>query len=144
MVEQKQRSFVAREAERVVSRVIEARQRRAEFFRSDLFADAAWDILLQLFLAELQERDVEVTDLGIFSSVPDSTAGRWLEKLARDGFVRAKAHPADRRRSVAQLSGQGCRAMHAWLTHWLENHSSEPDDRARALLERIGRGTRKS
>lgn len=143
MAEQKQRSFVAREAERVVSRVIEARQRRAEFFRSDLFADAAWDILLQLFLAELQKRDVDVAELVVFSSVPDSTAQRWLEKLEGDGFVRTKAHLPGPRRSFVELSGQGRRAMQAWLTHWLENHPSEPNDRARALLERIERSARK-
>jgi DNA-binding MarR family transcriptional regulator len=145
MVEQKPRPFVAGDAAQIVSRVVEGRLKRREFFSSDLFADAAWDVLLILFLAQLEERDAGMRDLRFSSPVPASTMKRWVRKLELEGWIRQKGDPSDPACRLLELSGAGTRAMQAWLKDWVEHRSSSPDDdRVRDLLERIERGRRET
>ncbi len=43
--------------------MIASRSRRYHFFDGALFADPAWDIMLELFVAEIEMREVPVTNL---------------------------------------------------------------------------------
>ncbi len=59
-------------------RIIRQRQLRARFFDGELFADPAWDMLLDLTAARVEARRVSVTSLCIASGVPPTTALRWI------------------------------------------------------------------
>lgn len=145
MVEHKQQSLIAGEAAQVVLRIIEGRETRGSFFDSDLFADAAWDILLDLFLAQLEGRNAEIAELRFSSSIPASTARRWVDKLEKDGWLKQKADPSEPDRRWVALSGQGTRKMQAWFNDWVEHQRSAPDgDPVRDLLERIERSRREN
>jgi hypothetical protein len=54
--------------------VIRARRLRARYFREELFADPAWDMLLDLLQAEIAQLRVPVSSLCIAASVPATTA----------------------------------------------------------------------
>ncbi|WP_028969654.1 hypothetical protein [Sphingomonas sp. URHD0057] len=143
MTEQKQRPFIAGDGAEIVSKVIELRQKRREFFSPELFADAAWDILLLLFLAQLEERNAGTADLRFSSPVPASTIGRWVKKLETDGWIRQQGDASDPARRILELSGAGTRAMQTWLKEWVAQQPSPAShDRVRDLLERIERGRR--
>jgi hypothetical protein len=43
---------------------------REQFFGPDLFADPAWDILLDLYAARLEQQRVAVSSLCIAAAVP--------------------------------------------------------------------------
>jgi hypothetical protein len=61
-----------------VRAVIQARRLRSRYFSEELFADPAWDMLLDLLQAEIAHLRVPVSSLCIAAAVPATTALRWL------------------------------------------------------------------
>lgn len=91
--------------------IIRARRLRAHFFGSGLFADPAWDILLDLIAARLEGRSVAVSSLCIAAAVPATTALRWIKQLTEAGFLRRVADPVDGRRIFIELTDGAARTM---------------------------------
>lgn len=96
--------------------VIRARRMRAQFFADELFADPAWDMLLDLYAAQLEDRRVSVSSLCIAAAVPPTTALRWIGTLHDAGLFERRADPSDRRRAYVALSTKGLRAMREYVT----------------------------
>lgn len=96
---------------RLVRKIIRQRQRRAEIFRGDLFADPAWDMLLDLTAARVEHKRVSVTSLCIASGVPATTALRWIALLVESGLVQRTEDDRDRRRAFISLSDLGADLM---------------------------------
>ncbi|MFD1787619.1 winged helix DNA-binding protein [Sphingomonas floccifaciens] len=88
----------------VVRDTIRSRRMRAAHFPPDLFADPAWDMLLDLFAAELEGRQVSVSSLCIAAHVPGTTALRWIGSMVEAGLFERYADPADRRRAFISLA----------------------------------------
>ena len=82
-------TFALRESH--VRRVIAARRIRNRHLGQDLAADPAWDMLLEAMAAELAGNRIRESDLCRATTVPDSTALRWIRKLESDGWVRLHA-----------------------------------------------------
>ena len=95
--------------------MLRARRLRDEHFPGDLFADPAWDILLDLMAARLERKQVTVSSLCVASAVPPTTALRWIGVLAERGLLVRAADAADRRRAFVELSDAGARALGGWL-----------------------------
>jgi hypothetical protein len=83
---------------------IRARRLRERYFPADLFGDPAWDMLLDLLLAELEHRRVPVSSLCIAAAVPSTTALRWIGQMTAQGLLLREADALDRRRSYIKLS----------------------------------------
>lgn len=96
---------------RLVRRIIQQRQMRAKFFDDGLFADPAWDILLDLTAARVERRRVSVTSLCIASGVPSTTALRWIGQLIDAGLLERQQDEVDRRRAFIALTDRGAEAM---------------------------------
>lgn len=90
-------------AERVRS-VIHARRLRSQYFPEDLFADPAWDIMLNLLGAEISEYRVPISNACMASAVPATTALRWLKLLERRGMIVRHSDPHDGRRVFVELT----------------------------------------
>lgn len=90
---------------------IRARRMRDAFFDGPLFADPAWDMLLDLFAAEIEHTRVSVSSLCIAAAVPGTTALRWIGTLSDAGLVERRDDPFDRRRAFISLSAKGTAAM---------------------------------
>ena len=143
MAEYNQRSFVAGNASEILRQTIRARRRRSDFLSGGLFADPAWDILLELSLARTEERIVRLDDLLRSSQVRESTILRWLEKLEQDGWVSRTPDPSDSRQCLVDLSQRAAAAMQAWISDLVQSWSGQRDDGSvTSLLERIDRGRR--
>ncbi|MDF2383172.1 hypothetical protein JMG10_16935 [Nostoc ellipsosporum NOK] len=95
--------------------VIRARRLRAQYFASDLFADPAWDMLLDLFAAGLERRRVSVSSLCIAAAVPPTTALRWIGTMHDAGLFRREADPGDRRRAYIVLSEKAQQGMRSYV-----------------------------
>jgi hypothetical protein len=93
---------------------IRARRMRAQYFSGDLFADPAWDMLLDLFAAALERRRVSVSSLCIAAAVPPTTALRWISALHDVGLFERQADPSDRRRAYIVLSPKGLQGMQGY------------------------------
>jgi hypothetical protein len=93
---------------------IRSRRMRAQFFEGELFADPAWDMLLDLFASALERRRVSVSSLCIAAAVPPTTALRWIGTLHEYGLFERQADPSDRRRAYIALSSKGLEAMRSY------------------------------
>ena len=100
---------------RDVRQVIRQRRLRDELFDSELFADPAWDMLLDLYAARLDRSRVSVSSLCIAAAVPATTALRWIKTLTETGLFERKADQHDARRIFVQLSDDATTAMHRYF-----------------------------
>lgn len=101
-------------AERVES-ILKARRLRGQFFGPDLFADPAWDILLDLYVAELKGVRTTVSQLCIGAAVPTTTAIRWIRSLEKKGLLQRTRDYFDGRRSFISLMPEASKRMSALL-----------------------------
>lgn len=95
--------------------LLRTRRLRTRFFRADLFADPAWDMLLDLMAARLEGKKVAVSSLCIAAAVPPTTALRWIGVLTDSDLVVRVADPDDGRRVYIELAEPTARALGAWL-----------------------------
>lgn len=84
--------------------ILRARLERKSFFPQELFTDPAWDMLLDLYAAELGQVRVSVTSLCIASNAPTSTALRWISSLESEGLIERRPDPLDGRRFFMSLT----------------------------------------
>ncbi|AOR77062.1 MarR family transcriptional regulator [Novosphingobium resinovorum] len=101
---------------RLVRRIIRQRQLRARFLDNDLFADPAWDMLLDLTASRLEGKRVSVTSLCIASGVPPTTALRWIGQMVDAGLFVRLSDGADKRRAFIDLSEKALQAMARYFT----------------------------
>ena len=83
--------------------IVRARRLRDNYFPSDLFADPAWDMMLELLLAEIIQHRVPVSSLCASAAVPATTALRWINAMTDRGLVKRREDPQDRRRVFIEL-----------------------------------------
>jgi DNA-binding MarR family transcriptional regulator len=76
-----------------------------------MFADPAWDMLLDLTAARAEHKRVSVTSLCIASGVPSTTALRWIALLTQAGLLERVEDDTDRRRAFVQLTDRASDAM---------------------------------
>lgn len=96
---------------RLVRKIIRQRQLRARFFEGDLFADPAWDMLLDLTAARAEHVRVSVTSLCIASGVPPTTALRWIGQMTDTGLLQRVDDETDRRRAFITLTDKAAETM---------------------------------
>src|SRR5207248_1300212 len=76
----------------------------------ELFADPAWDMLLDLLQAEIAQLRVPVSSLCIAAAVPATTALRWLKAMVAQGVFVRRADPHDGRRAFVELAPESSQA----------------------------------
>jgi len=98
-----------------VRQVIRARRLRARYFEEELFADPAWDMLLDLLQAEIAQLRVPVSSLCIAAAVPATTALRWIKTMTDAGLFLRRADPHDGRRVFIELSRSASEGMRRYF-----------------------------
>ena len=98
-----------------VRTVIRARRLRARYFEEGMFADPAWDMLLDLLQAEIAQLRVPVSSLCIAAAVPATTALRWLKTMTEQGIFVRRADPHDGRRVFVELAPAASLAMRRYF-----------------------------
>lgn len=106
-----ERGAPARESERRDSEAIatakeiyRARRRRDQVLGHDLFGEPAWDILLDLFVAQQRGWRTPLSSVCVASAVPTTTAQRWIRELEARNLVRRTRDPNDGRRVYVALT----------------------------------------
>ncbi|MEJ2457506.1 MAG: MarR family transcriptional regulator [Novosphingobium sp.] len=95
----------------LVRGIIRQRQQRLRHFDAGLFADPAWDMLLDLTAARVEHKRVSVTSLCIASGVPPTTALRWIGQMVEIGLFARVCDDSDRRRAFIELTDKAADAM---------------------------------
>lgn len=96
---------------------IKARATRRHFFNEQLFADPAWDMLLELYALKCENVRISVSKLSLAAGVPGTTALRWIDRLEAEQLIFRKDDPLDGRRIWVELSDKGLETMRAYLRH---------------------------
>jgi hypothetical protein len=86
--------------------ILAGRKERDRFFDPMLFSNPAWDILLNLYLADAEGKPVSVIDSCSVSTVPQGVALRWLSYLKQEEMVVEASDPSRPRNTVIRLSDQ--------------------------------------
>jgi DNA-binding MarR family transcriptional regulator len=98
-----------------VRRIIRARRLRTRYFSEELFADPAWDMMLDLLQAEIAQLRVPVSSLCIAAAVPATTALRWLKTMVAQGVFLRRADPHDGRRVFVELAPETSNALRRYF-----------------------------
>jgi DNA-binding MarR family transcriptional regulator len=98
-----------------VRKTIRARRLRDQFFGAGYFEDPGWDMLLDLYAAELEGTQVSVSSLCIAAAVAPTTALRWIGRMSDAGWFERRPDPLDRRRAFMGLSPRASEAMHGYM-----------------------------
>lgn len=98
-----------------IRRQLKARRARTHFFGENLFADPAWDILLEAFATHLLQQRTSVTALCNAAAVPPTTALRWVNRLEEEQLLVRRDDPLDGRRSWIEISPRGEATMRRYL-----------------------------
>lgn len=94
--------------------LLRARRLRDQFLPGELFADPAWDMILDLLAARLAGQRVSVSSLCIAAAVPPTTALRWIRQLTERGVFARIDDPADGRRVFIELTRAAADAALDW------------------------------
>jgi len=95
--------------------IIRARRLRDSYFKGGLFADPAWDMLLDLLAAHLDRNRVAVSSLCIAAAVPPTTALRYIKTMTDKGVLLRDIDPYDPRRVYIRLSDSAAKALCAYF-----------------------------
>lgn len=88
------------------------REREVLFGTSaEIFSDPAWDILLELFEAQLMCCKLSASSVGLDSGIAQSTALRWIALLEKLGLCSRRQDPVDRRRYWVRLTTKATTAL---------------------------------
>lgn len=104
--------------------LIAARADRDSIFDPALFSDPAWDMLLDLALAEASGRAISVTSLCLASRSPTTTALRRIDDLQGAGLIERIPDQEDRRRIVVKLTDAGRSRMKEFTDRQLKRMPS--------------------
>lgn len=96
---------------RLVRLILRQRRLRDRYFESTLFADPAWDMLLELAACRAEHRRITITSLCLAAAVPATTALRWVDVLTQRGLVVREPDPCDKRRVFIGLADAAADAM---------------------------------
>jgi hypothetical protein len=102
----------------IARRLLRARRARDGIFPKGIFADPAWDMLLDLYVARKEGRTVSISSICIASAVPSTTALRWLGILEKEALIARQADPKDGRRIFTTLTDLGYEMVQQSLAHF--------------------------
>lgn len=72
-----------------------------------LFGEPAWDILLDVFIAQKRRQEIQVSSVCLEAGVPSTTILRWLTRLEQEGLIYRESDNVDGRRRYVRLTHAG-------------------------------------
>ncbi len=84
-------------------------------FGDGLFADPAWDLLLDLYIHNARRRRISVSSACLAAAVPTTTALRYITDMLKRGLIERVPHPADGRSFLLCLTEPAITAMETLL-----------------------------
>lgn len=98
-----------------VEALIQQRALRFSYLPGELLHDPAWDILLELFHAELSGRPLVEPILCKAARVSASSGARWIDALVHRGLCVRSIDPSSAATVFVQLSAEGRKAMRSYF-----------------------------
>jgi DNA-binding MarR family transcriptional regulator len=95
--------------------MIDVRKKRASIFPPSLLGEPGFDILIGLYVAEAAGEALSTKQVCSMSPVPTTTAQRAIVELERLKLVSRREAGEDRRRTMVQLTDDGCALVDRYL-----------------------------
>lgn len=95
--------------------ILRLRRQREALFGAELFADPAWDMILDLAAARIEGVDVAISSLCIAAAVPPTTALRWIRTLTELHIFERRSDVRDGRRIFVALTDDAAARVIAFL-----------------------------
>lgn len=92
---------------------IQYRNQRARALPSALLGEPAWDILLDLAAAKLENKRIQITAVGLNEGLPPTTALRWIGLLVDHDLIRRIPDDVDRRRTWLEITPEAMKKVAA-------------------------------
>lgn len=92
-----------------IASILRLRRARQKLLGADLFGDAAWDVLLELFAAHLAGRKVRLSEIKI--GAPRSTITRWAAVLEERGLISCRPDHLEGEDLQVELTREGAAKM---------------------------------
>jgi DNA-binding MarR family transcriptional regulator len=116
-------------------RLYDERKARSDFFPAMLFGEAAWDVLLDLYVAEKRNQLICITSACVAANAPATTALRWIGVLEEQGLAERFADKRDGRRNFIRVTERGYALMTAYFAsiqpEWRQDDMLRPQIRTR-------------
>jgi hypothetical protein len=94
-----------------------ARRERERLFGSSLFVETGWDILLDLFMARQEGRDVTLSSICETARLAEPAMLRCLAMLIEEGLILRETRSPDPRGNHLILSGRALALMCEYFDH---------------------------
>jgi DNA-binding MarR family transcriptional regulator len=119
--------------------LLRALAEQPDFGARDIVFSPAWQLILELFVAQLEQKPVPVTNACLSLGTAQTTALRYLTDLERRGLIASISDPADGRRRLLRLTPQ----VESELRSYLQNAvgGQGPGLRIRVRVPAAGRET---
>jgi hypothetical protein len=73
--------------------LIRARRERANYVPAGLFGEPAWDLMLNLLHANLEQRHVAISSACLATGLPEELGRRWLDAMVENGMATVRKNP---------------------------------------------------
>jgi len=97
------------------SLMLHERRRRASYFNPVMFAEAAWDVLLALYVADFHGSRLSVGRLIEWTGAPSTTALRWVDYLEERQYVTRRTAEVDKRIVYVDLLERGRETLNSYF-----------------------------
>lgn len=98
---------------KLIRRLMAFRRIRDQALPELVGADANWVILVELYLAAMEQRRESISSLCVASGAPSTTALRYIKSLTDNGMVTREPDPEDGRRVFVSMAPLGIERMAA-------------------------------
>jgi len=96
--------------------ILAGRRQRDNYFDPLLFSNPAWDLLLNLFVAQAEGRRPNSLESCLAASMPHSVAVRWMAYLKQEDMVVERPNAVGEGLGSIQLSDHARTAIAAYLS----------------------------
>lgn len=97
-------------------RALHERKTRTEFVGvAEMFGELAWDMLLDLFIRQTKDEQINGKSVFINAEAPTATAKRWLKVLEQNGLIDLQTDPATSDGGRIHLTSTGYEGMLRYL-----------------------------
>lgn len=103
----------------MAERLYSQRRQRDRYFPPSLFGEPAWDLLLALFIAHEEGRELSVAEACKAAGVGSRAGRTWLAKLEDAGLIALGQGKGDRRQGSVGLTQDGLERLSEYLMRLL-------------------------
>ena len=111
--------------QKAIEAAIRARALRPDYVPSELLQDPAWDMLLELFRAEVSGEQATASLLSKAAGVSTGSGLRWIDALVAKGLC-LKGNRGDDGRMLVKLSSSGSEALRAYFANIVRPSTRPP------------------